>query len=73
MTPQERKQSPQSQEATVWRTHPVCEIFGYFERLYGRIFVGLVEGFCLVDFVCEGADVALACMAKNWRTRGRSV
>ena len=34
--------------------------------------MGLVEGFGLVDLVCEGEDVALACMAKNWRTRGRS-
>ena len=35
--------------------------------------VGLGEGFGLVDFVCEGGDAALACMAKNWRRRGRSV
>jgi len=27
--------------------------------------VGLVEGFGLVDLVCEGEEAALACMAKN--------
>ena len=35
--------------------------------------VGLAEGFALADLGCEGEDEALACMARNCQTRGRSV
>ena len=35
--------------------------------------VGLAEGFGLVDLGYEREDEALACIALNWRTRGRSI
>ena len=67
-----------SQRRLLWRGNNLLNLrrrlFGgptLFARFLGV--VGLAEGFGLVDLDCVGEDVALTCMAKNWRIRGRSV